>query len=33
MTMESPRSTICLTFDFDAISIWIGPYGGAARRA
>jgi len=23
--MNQPRSTVCLTFDFDAISIWIGP--------
>jgi peptidoglycan/xylan/chitin deacetylase (PgdA/CDA1 family) len=28
MTVSS-RSTVCLTFDFDAISLWIGPY--AAR--
>lgn len=26
---DTPRSTVCLTFDFDAISIWIGPF--AAR--
>jgi peptidoglycan/xylan/chitin deacetylase (PgdA/CDA1 family) len=26
---DTPRSTVCLTFDFDAISLWIGPY--AAR--
>jgi peptidoglycan/xylan/chitin deacetylase (PgdA/CDA1 family) len=26
---DSPRSIVCLTFDFDAISLWIGPY--AAR--
>ena len=26
---EVPRSTICLTFDFDAISLWLGPF--AAR--
>ena len=26
---EVPRSTVCLTFDFDAISLWIGPF--AAR--
>jgi peptidoglycan/xylan/chitin deacetylase (PgdA/CDA1 family) len=26
---ENPRPTICLTFDFDAISLWIGPF--AAR--
>ena len=29
MTAETPRATVCLTFDFDAISIWIGPF--AAR--
>ncbi|MBA3450576.1 MAG: polysaccharide deacetylase [Chloroflexia bacterium] len=29
MTASSPHSTVCLTFDFDAISIWIGPF--AAR--
>jgi len=23
--MDSPHATVCLTFDFDAISIWIGP--------
>jgi peptidoglycan/xylan/chitin deacetylase (PgdA/CDA1 family) len=23
--MSSPRATVCLTFDFDAICIWIGP--------
>ena len=22
---DNPRATVCLTFDFDAISIWIGP--------
>jgi peptidoglycan/xylan/chitin deacetylase (PgdA/CDA1 family) len=26
---DGPVSTVCLTFDFDAISLWIGPY--AAR--
>ena len=26
---DQPVSTVCLTFDFDAISLWIGPY--AAR--
>jgi peptidoglycan-N-acetylglucosamine deacetylase len=25
-TMASTRATVCLTFDFDAISLWIGPY-------
>lgn len=29
MMAESRRATVCLTFDFDAISIWIGPF--AAR--
>lgn len=24
--MDAPRGTVCLTFDFDAISLWIGPY-------
>jgi peptidoglycan-N-acetylglucosamine deacetylase len=24
--MASTRATVCLTFDFDAISLWIGPY-------
>lgn len=24
--MTATRATVCLTFDFDAISIWIGPY-------
>ncbi len=23
--MSTPRATVCLTFDFDAICIWIGP--------
>jgi peptidoglycan-N-acetylglucosamine deacetylase len=27
--MSSPSATVCLTFDFDAISLWIGPF--AAR--
>src|SRR5829696_6854664 len=26
MTEDSPESTICLSFDFDAISLWIGPF-------
>lgn len=25
--MTTHRATVCLTFDFDAISIWIGPFG------
>jgi hypothetical protein len=29
-TMEQPRATVCLTFDFDAISIWIGPMGATS---
>ncbi len=24
--MEQHRATVCLSFDFDAISLWIGPY-------
>ena len=24
--MAPHRATVCLSFDFDAISIWIGPY-------
>ena len=24
--MDALRGTVCLTFDFDAISLWIGPY-------
>ena len=28
--MTNPRATVCLTFDFDAISIWIGPYGATS---
>jgi peptidoglycan/xylan/chitin deacetylase (PgdA/CDA1 family) len=24
---DSSRATVCLTFDFDAISVWIGPMG------
>ena len=29
MTTGSPESTVCLTFDFDAISLWLGAF--AAR--
>lgn len=29
MGTDSTKSTVCLTFDFDAISLWIGPF--AAR--
>ena len=25
-----PRATICLSFDFDAISLWIGPFGATS---
>ncbi len=28
--MDQPRATVCLTFDFDAISIWIGPMGATS---
>ncbi len=27
---EQPRATVCLTFDFDAISLWIGPFGATS---
>jgi peptidoglycan-N-acetylglucosamine deacetylase len=27
---QEHRATVCLTFDFDAISIWIGPYGATS---
>src|SRR5687768_388084 len=30
MGESEPRATVCLTFDFDAISIWIGPYGATS---
>ncbi len=30
---ETPRATVCLTFDFDAVSIWIGPYGATSPSA
>jgi peptidoglycan-N-acetylglucosamine deacetylase len=30
MGKPEPRATVCLTFDFDAISIWIGPYGATS---
>ena len=29
MAMDPSQSTVCLTFDFDAISLWLGPF--AAR--
>lgn len=28
--MTNHRATVCLTFDFDAISIWIGPFGATS---
>lgn len=28
--MATPRATICLSFDFDAVSLWIGPYGATS---
>jgi peptidoglycan/xylan/chitin deacetylase (PgdA/CDA1 family) len=28
--MTNPRATVCLTFDFDAISIWIGPFAATS---
>lgn len=28
--MAGPRATVCLTFDFDAISLWIGPFGATS---
>jgi peptidoglycan-N-acetylglucosamine deacetylase len=28
--MSSPRATVCLSFDFDAISLWIGPMGATS---
>jgi peptidoglycan/xylan/chitin deacetylase (PgdA/CDA1 family) len=28
--MSPNRATVCLSFDFDAISIWIGPYGATS---
>ena len=28
--MARPRATVCLTFDFDAISLWIGPFGATS---
>lgn len=31
--MESPRATVCLTFDFDAICIWIGPRAASSPSA
>jgi peptidoglycan/xylan/chitin deacetylase (PgdA/CDA1 family) len=31
--MAKAKATICLTFDFDAISVWIGPRGAASPSA
>jgi peptidoglycan/xylan/chitin deacetylase (PgdA/CDA1 family) len=28
--MTAPRATVCLSFDFDAISLWIGPMGATS---
>jgi peptidoglycan-N-acetylglucosamine deacetylase len=28
--MRTPTATVCLTFDFDAISLWIGPFGATS---
>jgi peptidoglycan-N-acetylglucosamine deacetylase len=28
--MTGHRATVCLTFDFDAISLWIGPFGATS---
>ncbi|HEX5501464.1 MAG TPA: polysaccharide deacetylase [Thermomicrobiales bacterium] len=30
MSATASRATVCLTFDFDAISLWIGPYGATS---
>jgi peptidoglycan/xylan/chitin deacetylase (PgdA/CDA1 family) len=31
--MTAPHATVCLTFDFDALSVWIGPRGAASPSA
>ena len=31
--MSLPRATVCLSFDFDAISTWIGPRGSTSPSA
>ena len=31
--MAMPRATVCLTFDFDALSVWIGPRGATSPSA
>lgn len=33
MTPESSPATVCLTFDFDAISLWIGPHAARSPSA
>jgi peptidoglycan-N-acetylglucosamine deacetylase len=31
--MTTATATVCLTFDFDAISLWIGPFGATSPSA
>ena len=31
--MSLPKATVCLSFDFDAISVWIGPRGATSPSA
>ena len=31
--MTMPKATVCLSFDFDAISVWIGPRGATSPSA
>jgi peptidoglycan/xylan/chitin deacetylase (PgdA/CDA1 family) len=31
--MAMPKATVCLTFDFDALSVWIGPRGATSPSA
>lgn len=31
--LTTPTSTVCLTFDFDALSVWIGPRGATSPSA
>lgn len=33
MPNDTPSSTVCLTFDFDAISLWIGPFKARSPSA
>jgi peptidoglycan-N-acetylglucosamine deacetylase len=33
MLETTPNSTVCLTFDFDAISLWIGPFAARSPSA